>query len=47
MISSHRRSVWTVTPLDELVKLMVDTICSCMGTPRIAGVDYPAEVVKS
>ena len=33
--------------LDELVELMLDTICSHRETIRIAGDDYPAEVVKS
>lgn len=33
--------------LDELVELMVDTVCSRTETIRIAGDDYPAEVVKS
>lgn len=33
--------------LDELVALMVDTICSRMETIRIAEDDYPAEVIKS
>lgn len=33
--------------LNELVELMVDTICSRRETIRIAGDDYPAEVVKS
>ena len=33
--------------LDELVELMVDTICSNRKMIRIAGDDYPAEVVKS
>ena len=33
--------------LNELVELMVDTICSHRETIRIAGDDYPAEVVKS
>lgn len=33
--------------LDELVELMVDTVCSRKETIRIAGDDYPAEVVKS
>ena len=32
--------------LDELVELMVDTVCSRRETIRIAGDDYPAEVVK-
>lgn len=31
--------------LDELVELMVDTVCSRRETIRIAGDDYPAEVV--
>lgn len=33
--------------LDELVELMVDTVCSARKTIRIAGDDFPAEVVKS
>ena len=33
--------------LDELVELMVDTVCPRRETIRIAGDDYPAEVVKS
>ena len=33
--------------LDELVELMVDTVCSHREIIRIAGDDYPAEVVKS
>ena len=33
--------------LDELVELMVDTVCSHRETIRIAGDDYPAEGVKS
>lgn len=33
--------------LDELVELMVDTVCSKRQTIRIAGDDYPTEVVKS
>ena len=33
--------------LDELVELMVDTVCSNQEMIRIAGDDYPAEVVKS
>ena len=33
--------------LDELVELIVDTVCSARKTTRIAGDDYPAEVVKS
>lgn len=33
--------------LNELVELMVDTVCSRRETIRVAGDDYPAEVVKS
>lgn len=33
--------------LNELVELMVDTVCSRREMIRIAGDDYPAEVVKS
>ena len=33
--------------LDELVELTVDTVCSHREMIRIAGDDYPAEVVKS
>lgn len=33
--------------LDELVELMVDTVCSRREMIRIAGDDYPAEVVKA
>lgn len=33
--------------LDELVELIVDTVCSARQTIRIAGDDFPAEVVKS
>ena len=32
---------------DELVELMVDTVCPNREMIRIAGDDYPAEVVKS
>ena len=35
------------TRLDELVELMLDTICSKRSTIRIAKADYPAEVVRS
>ena len=33
--------------LDEIVDLIVDTVCSARKTIRIAGDDYPADVVKS
>lgn len=33
--------------LDELVELMLDTVCSHREMIRIAGDDHPAEVVKS
>lgn len=33
--------------LNELVELMVDTVCSNREIVRVAGDDYPAEVVRS
>ncbi len=33
--------------LDEIAELIVDTVCSARRTIRIAGDDYPAEVVKA
>ena len=33
--------------LDELVELMVDTVCSNREMMRVAGADYPAEFVRS
>ena len=33
--------------LDEIVDLLVETLCSARKTIRIAGDDYPAELVKS
>ncbi len=33
--------------LDEIVDLLTDTVCSARDTIRIAGDDFPAEVVKS
>ena len=33
--------------LDEIMELLVDTVCSARDTIRIAGDDFPAEVVKS
>ncbi len=33
--------------LDEIAELIVDTVCTARQTIRIAGDDYPAEVVKS
>lgn len=33
--------------LDEIVELLVDTVCSARQTIRISGDDFPAEVVKS
>ena len=33
--------------LDEIVELLVDTVCSARQTIRIAGDDFPASVVKS
>ena len=33
--------------LDEIAELIVDTVCSARKTIRVAGDDYPVEVVKS
>lgn len=33
--------------LDEIVELMLDTVCTCRKSVRIAGDDYPADVVRS
>jgi len=33
--------------LDEIVELMLDTVCTCKKSVRIAGDDYPADVVRS
>jgi hypothetical protein len=33
--------------LDEIVELLVETVCSARQTIRISGDDFPAEVVKS
>lgn len=33
--------------LDEIVELLVDTVCSARQVIRVAGDDFPAEVVKS
>ena len=33
--------------LNEIAELIVDTVCSARKTIRIAGDDFPAEVVKS
>ena len=33
--------------LDEIVSLMLETVCTARKTIRIAGDDYPAELVKS
>ena len=35
------------TPLDEIVDLMLETVCTARKRVRIAGDDYPAELVKS
>lgn len=42
-----QREKLDVSMLDEMVELVVDTVCSARQTIRIAGDDYPAEVVKS
>ena len=33
--------------LDEIVELMVETVCAKRQTTRIAGSDFPHEVVRS
>ena len=33
--------------LDEIVDLLVETVCSARKTIRVAGDDFPAEVVRS
>lgn len=33
--------------LDEIVELMVETVCSTRKQIRVSGSDYPAQVVKS
>ena len=33
--------------LDEIVELMVETVCAKRKTTRIAGADFPHEVVRS
>ena len=33
--------------LDEIVELILETVCSARKTIRIAGDDYPAEMVKA
>ena len=37
----------TKTVWDEIVDLMLETVCTARKTIRIAGDDYPAELVKS
>lgn len=38
---------WDVGQLDEMVELMVEAVCSKRKTVRVAGNDFPQEVVKS
>ena len=33
--------------LDEIVEIMLETVCTARKTIRIAGDDYPAALVKS
>ena len=47
MTSSYRMSAWTVTVWMNWWSSWVDTVCSHREMIRIAGDDYPAEVVKS
>lgn len=42
-----REHPWDVGQLDEMVELMVETVCSKRKTIRVAGNDFPQEVVKS
>ena len=44
---SYRALILDKDRLDELVELMVDTVCSNREMIRVAGDDYPAEVVRS
>ena len=37
----------TGSMLDEIVDLMLETVCTSRKTIRVAGDDYPAELVKS
>ena len=36
-----------IEQLDEIVDLMLETVCSARKTIRVAGDDYPAEIVKA
>ena len=45
-LCQHVKSIDRET-LDEIVDLLVETVCSARKTIRIAGDDYPAELVKS
>ena len=45
-LCQHAKSIDRET-LDEIVDLLVETVCSARKTIRIAGDDYPAELVKS
>ncbi len=45
-LCQHAKGVDRET-LDEIVDLLVETVCSARKTIRIAGDDYPAELVKS
>jgi len=41
------KKVFRLTELDEMVDIMVDTICSKKGTVRVNGEDVPIDVVKA
>ena len=47
VVRQIKANVVTVATLDEIVDLLVETVCSARKTIRIAGDDYPAELVKS
>ena len=40
-------SRYDANEIDELVDLMTETVCTTKDTVRVAGNDYPAELVKS
>ena len=44
---SFKTAKLTKTVWDEIVDLMLETVCTARKTIRIAGDDYPAELVKS
>ena len=47
LIASSYLCLLYTSRLDEIVDLMLETVCTARKTIRIAGDDYPAELVKS